>query len=68
VPQIILSLLAGRWLLQKLRSPKLQPSAPKQQAALGIGLLGFVLISAIPILGAILTLSTICLSLGALFK
>jgi cytoskeletal protein CcmA (bactofilin family) len=64
VPQIVLSLLAGRWLLQKL-----QPNTPTQQLlALGIGLLGFVLLTAIPVLGAIVTLIAIFLSLGALSK
>ena len=64
VPQIILSLLAGRWLLQKL-----QPTtATRPLVALSIGLLGFVLLTVIPVLGAIITLIAICLSLGALFK
>jgi hypothetical protein len=64
VPQIILSLLAGSWLLQKL-----QPTtATRQLVALGIGLLGFVLLTVIPVLGAILTLIAICLSLGALWQ
>ena len=66
VPQIVFSLLAGGWLLQKL-----QPSTPvqppvRQLVALGIGLLGFVLLTAIPVLGAIVTLIAIFISLGAL--
>jgi len=66
VPQIVFSLLAGGWLWQKL-----QPSTPikppvRQFVALGIGLLGFVSIAAIPIVGAIVTLIAIFVSLGAL--
>jgi cytoskeletal protein CcmA (bactofilin family) len=64
VPQILLSLLAGNWLLQKL-----QLSTPTQQLIpLGIGLVGFVLLTAIPILGAILSLVAIFLGLGALLQ
>lgn len=68
VPQVIFSLLAGSWLLQKLQpSTPTKPSA-RQLAALGIGLLGFVLLTAIPILGAIATLVAIFVSLGALVQ
>lgn len=66
VPQIVFSLLAGSWLLQKLQpSISIQPPI-RQFVALGIGLLGFVLLTSIPVLGAIVTLIAIFVSLGAL--
>ncbi|MBD2307447.1 hypothetical protein H6G17_18395 [Chroococcidiopsis sp. FACHB-1243] len=66
VPQVIFSLLAGGWLWQKLQpSTPIQPPV-RQLVALEIGLLGFVLLTAIPVLGAIVTLMAIFVSLGAL--
>lgn len=66
VPQIVFSLLAGSWLLQKLQpSTPIQPPV-RQFVALGIGLLGFVLLTTVPVLGAVVTLIAIFVSLGAL--
>ncbi|PPS43297.1 polymer-forming cytoskeletal protein [Chroococcidiopsis sp. TS-821] len=63
VPQIVVSLLGGRWLIHKL-----QPSTSSNRfVSLAIGLLIFVLLTAIPVLGGLLHLITIFLGLGALW-
>lgn len=62
VPQIAISFLGGRWLLQKLRSSR----SSEQLVALIVGLVAFVILTAIPVLGAIFSLFTFFLGLGAL--
>ncbi|MES1022925.1 hypothetical protein ABN584_08495 [Gloeocapsa sp. BRSZ] len=63
VPQVVISLLGGRWLMQKL-----QPStSSKRFVSLVVGLLVFALLTAIPVVGGLLHLITIFLGLGALW-
>jgi cytoskeletal protein CcmA (bactofilin family) len=63
VPQIVLSFLGGRWLLQKLR-----PDEPSGRfAAAIVGLVGFVILTAIPVLGGIFSLAIVLLGLGAIW-
>lgn len=63
VPQIIVSLLSGYWLMQKL-----QPNTSSRHfVSLVVGLLVFVILTAMPILGGLLHLATIFLGLGALW-
>lgn len=63
VPQIVLSFLGGRWLLQKLR-----PNTTSTNfVTLVLGLLAFVILTAIPILGGILNLIVVLLGLGAVW-
>lgn len=63
IPQIALSYLGGRTLLQKI-----EPAwASKRWLALCLGLALFVAISAIPIAGQIFSLIIVCLGLGALW-
>lgn len=62
VPQVVLSYVGGRWLMQKLR--------PRQTGndltALLLGLAIFVILTTIPVVGGILTLAAVLLGLGAL--
>ncbi|OKH28354.1 bactofilin family protein [Chroogloeocystis siderophila] len=63
VPQIIASLLGGRWLMQKL-----QPNTSSRRFfSLVVGLLVFIILTTIPIIGGLLHLATILLGLGALW-
>lgn len=63
VPQIVLSLLLGYWLLHKLQSTQ----ASRRYVALAVGLLAFVILSAIPAVGQLLNLVIVLLGLGALW-
>jgi cytoskeletal protein CcmA (bactofilin family) len=63
VPQVIISFLGGRWLLEKTRPDRL----PNHWTALLIGLIIFVILTAIPILGVLLNGIVILLGLGALW-
>jgi cytoskeletal protein CcmA (bactofilin family) len=63
VPQIALSFLSGRWLLQKTRPDK----ASGRYLSLIVGLVAFVILTAIPVLGGILNLIIVFLGLGALW-
>ncbi|WP_228054950.1 bactofilin family protein [Gloeocapsopsis crepidinum] len=63
VPQIIVSLLSGYWLMQKL-----QPNTSSRRfVSLIVGLFVFVILTAIPLIGGLLHLATIFLGLGALW-
>jgi hypothetical protein len=63
VPQISASLLGGRWLMQKL-----QPNTSSRRFfSLVVGLLVFIILTTIPIIGGLLHLATILLGLGALW-
>jgi len=63
VPQVVLTFLGGQWLLQQVR-----PNQPTTRlAVLFIGLLAFVLLTAIPGLGGLIELTVILLGLGALW-
>lgn len=63
VPQIAIAFLGGRWLLQKMRSA----AATKWFVALIVGLVAYVVLTAIPVLGSLLSLITVFLGLGALW-
>lgn len=63
VPAIVVSFLGGQWLLRSVRGNW----ASKRIAPLALGLLIFVLLTAIPILGGLIYLIVILLSLGALW-
>jgi cytoskeletal protein CcmA (bactofilin family) len=62
VPQIVLSYLGGRTVLQNVKSDW----AAKDWVALCVGLAGFVAIAAVPIVGTIFSILAIALGLGAL--
>lgn len=63
VPQIVVSLLGGDWLMQKL-----QPNTPSRRfVSLVVGLLVFAILTAIPVLGGLLYLAIILLGLGTLW-
>jgi cytoskeletal protein CcmA (bactofilin family) len=63
LPQIIVSFLGGRWLLQQLQPE----TSHKTFVALVVGLVAFVILTAIPILGWLLSLITVFLGLGAVW-
>ena len=63
VPQIVLSFLGGRWLLQKLRPN----TTYRSFVALVVGLVAFVILTAIPVLGGILDLIVVLLGSGAIW-
>ncbi|MGB3757495.1 MAG: hypothetical protein WBA07_14145 [Rivularia sp. (in: cyanobacteria)] len=63
IPQIIVSLLGGRWLIKKLRPNHLTG----KMMSLFVGLVVFVLLSAIPVFGGILDLICVLISLGAVW-
>ena len=63
VPQVIISVLGGQWLLGKTRPDRL----PNRWTALLIGLIIFVMLTAIPILGVFLNVIVVLLGLGALW-
>ncbi len=63
IPQVLVSFLGGKLLLQKM-----QPNwAEGKMAPLVVGLLIFILLSAIPVLGLLVNLVTVFLGLGALW-
>jgi hypothetical protein len=63
VPQIILSFLGGRWLMYRLRPGK----HVERFVSLFVGLIGFVILTNIPLLGGILSFIVILLGLGAIW-
>lgn len=63
VPQIIISFLSGKWLLQKMRPNE----SSGRFVTLIVGLVAFVLLTAIPGLGALLSLIIVFLGLGSLW-
>ncbi len=63
IPQVVISLLGGQWLLQKTQSNL----ASHQFAPLVIGLIIFVILAVIPILGLLVNLIAILMGLGALW-
>ncbi|MDY6784613.1 MAG: hypothetical protein SW833_19060 [Cyanobacteriota bacterium] len=62
VPPIVLSYLGGRAVLQNVKFVRAQ----KDWVALCVGLVGFIAIAALPIVGTIFNGVAICLGLGAL--
>jgi hypothetical protein len=63
LPPILVSLFGGKWLMAKL-----QPHRPiVNLTALLVGLLAFVILTAIPFLGGILNAIAICLGLGSIW-
>ncbi len=63
IPQVVVSLLGGQWLLQKTQSNW----ASSRFAPLVIGLIIFVILAAIPVLGLLVNLIAILMGLGALW-
>lgn len=63
VPQIAIAFLGGRWLLQKMRSD----ASTGWFVALIVGLVAYVVLTGIPVLGSFLSLITLFLGLGALW-
>jgi cytoskeletal protein CcmA (bactofilin family) len=61
VPQIAIALISGRWLLRTARSDT------SAVVTLIIGLVAYVVLTAIPALGSLLSLITVLLGLGALW-
>jgi hypothetical protein len=62
IPQIVISLWGGEWLLKRFGRQSSQ-----RYLALVLGLVLFVLVTAIPILGGLINLMVILLGLGALW-
>ncbi len=63
VPQIIISLIGGRWLMKSLRPNHLTGKI----MSLFVGLVLFVLLTTIPVFGGILELIIVFISLGAIW-
>jgi cytoskeletal protein CcmA (bactofilin family) len=63
LPQIIVSFLGGRWLLQQLRPE----TSSRSFVALVVGLVAFVVLTAIPVLGWLVSLISVLLGLGAIW-
>ncbi|NJM70717.1 MAG: hypothetical protein HC862_11075 [Scytonema sp. RU_4_4] len=64
VPPMVLSFLGGRWLMHQLR-----PDRPTGRfISLLVGLVVFVILTAIPVLGSILSLIVILFGLGAVWQ
>lgn len=63
VPQIAIAFLGGRWLLRTARAD----AATKWFVTLIVGLVAYVVLTGIPVLGSLLSLITVFLGLGALW-
>ncbi len=63
VPQIIISFLGGRWLMEHLRPNQISGKI----ISLFVGLVVFVLLTAIPVLGGIFEFIIVLMSLGAVW-
>ncbi len=63
VPQIAIAFLGGRWLLRTARSD----ASTGWFVTLVVGLVAYVVLTAIPVLGSLLILVTVFLGLGALW-